>query len=224
MFKLSANPRNEENAKKLRKEGLIPVVLYGYEQENLSLCVNEKEFVKVYKEAGESSLISLDIEGEKENSVVLISETQEDPVTGKVIHVDFYHPNLKEKVEAEIPLVFIGVSPAVKDKEGTLVKNISEVEVKALPQNLPHDIKVDISKLETFEDVIQIKDLDVSGDVEIVHDPEWTVAMVSPPENVEEELEKPIDDAAPEVEVVDEKGKDEDDDEEEDSKEDNKEE
>ncbi len=222
MLKLSAKTRSNEKAKSLRKEGMIPVVLYGYEQENTSLYVNEKEFDKIFKEAGESSLISLNIEGNKKAPVVLISDTQEDPISGKIIHVDFYQPNLKEEVEAEIPLIFIGESPAVKDMDGTLVKSILEVEVKALPQNLPHDIKVDISKLETFEDVIQIKDLQLPDNVEIMHEPEWTVAMVSAPENVEEELEKPIDDSVDDVKMVDEKGKDEEGDDEEDNKEENK--
>ncbi len=209
MIKLSAKPKGEKNAKDARKNGLIPAVFYGHKLKSTSVCVDEKEFLKIYKEAGESTLVSLNIEGQK-SSPVLISDTQEDPLSGKIIHIDFYHPNLKEKVEAEIPLIFVGESPAVKDMEGTLVKNMSEVQVKALPEDLPHDIKVDVSGIKTFEDIIQVKDLQVPGNVEIVDEEEWTVAMVSAPEDVEKELEKSIDDTVDEVEVVDEKGKEED--------------
>ena len=202
MIKLSAKLR-EDKARALRRKGMIPAILYGYNQENTPISVDEKEFIKVYKKAGDSSLISLSTG--KNVSVVLVYGTQEDPTTGNIIHVDFYQPNLKEKVEAEIPLIFVGDSVAVKDMEGTLVKNMTEVTVSALPQNLPHEVVVDIAALKTFEDVIKIKDLNVSADVEIVNESDWIVAMVSPPEDVEAELEKPIEEGVDEVEVVEEK-------------------
>ena len=182
---------------------MIPAILYGYNQENTPICVDEKEFNKVYKKAGDSSLINLNLG--KKVSVVLVYETQYDPATGNIMHIDFYQPNLKEKVEADIPLLFEGESPAVKDMEGTLVKSMTEVTVSALPESLPHEIVVDISALQTFDDVIKIEDLKVPKDVEIVNEGDWTVAMVSAPENVEEQLEQPIDEGVDKVEVVDEK-------------------
>ncbi len=202
MIKLSAKPR-ENRARALRREGMIPAILYGYNQENTPICVDEKEFNKVYKKAGDSSLINLNLG--KKVSVVLVYETQYDPATGNIMHIDFYQPNLKEKVEADIPLLFEGESPAVKDMEGTLVKSMTEVTVSALPESLPHEIVVDISALQTFDDVIKIEDLKVPKDVEIVNEGDWTVAMVSAPENVEEQLEQPIDEGVDKVEVVDEK-------------------
>ncbi len=186
----------------------MPAVLYGVKRDNMSLAINRKEFDKLYEEAGESTLITLDIEGEKTKPAALIYDIQKDPLKGNIIHADFYEPNLDEAVEAEIPVIFNGESPAVKDLEGTLVKNVDNITVKALPQNLPHEVEIDIGVLKTFDDAIYIKDLKVPQDVEIVQDPDWVVAMVSPPENVEEELEKPIEEGE-EPEVISEREKEE---------------
>ncbi len=205
MLNLSAKIRKEvgRKVKNLRKKGIVPGVLYGPKTKNLLLELDSKQFEKIYKEAGESSLVSLEVEGKK--TPVLIHEVARDPLTEKAIHVDFYQPSLEEEVEVTVPLVFEGSSLAVKDLEGTLVKNISEVEVKAKPQNLPHEIKVNVEKLKTFEDNILVKDLAVPEGVKILKEPEEIVALVTPPEKVEEELEKPIEEKVEEVEKVEEK-------------------
>jgi len=187
-----------KKVKALRERGVLPGVLYGPRiKETLPLEINFKEFEKVYKEAGESTLVSLEIEGKK--TPVLIHEVKLDPLTGKPIHIDFYQPSLEEEVTVAVPIIFEGVSPAVKELGGTLVRNIHELEVKALPQNLPHEIKVDISKLKTFEDDILVKDLVVPKEVKILKDPEESVALVTPPEKVEEELVEPIEEKVEEV-------------------------
>ena len=228
MLTLSAKIRKElgKKVKSLRQQGILPAVLYGHKIKNLNLELDLKEFEKIYKEAGESSLItlviakgkdeaeasspSLKVEGEKEKFLVLIHDIQFDHLTEKPIHIDFYQPELKEEVEVTVPLIFEGEAAAVKDLGGTLVKNISEVEVKALPQNLPHEIKVDIGNLKTFEDNILIKDLIVSKEVKILKEPEEIVAKVTRPEKVEEELEKPVEEkGVEEVEKVEKKPKEE---------------
>ncbi|MBZ9571897.1 50S ribosomal protein L25 [Patescibacteria group bacterium] len=207
MLTLSAKIRKDlgKKVKSLRKKGILPAVLYGPETKTLSLEIDLKEFEKIYKEAGESSLISLEIKGKKEKAPVLIYEVEKHPLTEKPIHVDFYQPRLKEEVEVTVPLIFEGESKAVKDLGGTLVKNISEVEVKALPQNLPKEIIVNIEKLKTFEDNIKISDLKIPEKVKILKGLEEIVALVSPPEKVEEELEKPIEEKVEEIEKVEEK-------------------
>lgn len=207
MLNLSAKTREEvgKKNKPLRKEGKLPAVLYGSKVKNTPLELDYKEFDKIYEEAGESSLISLKVKGKKDIYQVLIHETQKDPLTGDFIHVDLYQPSLTEKTEANIPLVFEGESEAVKSLGGTLIKNISEVEVKALPQHLPHDIKVNINRLKTFEDHIKISDLEVSKEVEILKDSGEIVASVVPLAKVEEELEKPIEEKPEEVERVEKK-------------------
>ena len=209
MVTISAKIRNVfgKKLKTLRKKGILPGVAYGPELKSTPLELDLKEFEKVYKIAGESSLISLDLKGKKEKKLVLIREVEVDPLTERPIHVDFYHPRLKEKVTATVPLVFKGESPAVKELGGTLVKNISELEIKALPQNLLHEIEVDIGSLKTFEDDILVRDLNVPSGVKILRNPEEIIASVVPPENVEEELEKPIEEKVEEVETAKEEKK-----------------
>lgn len=206
MLSLSAKIRKifGKKVKNLRKKGKIPAVLYGPEiKKAIPLEIDEKEFEKVYKETGESSLVSLEIN--KEKNLVLIHDIKRDPLTEKLIHIDFYQPRLGEEVEVTIPIIFEGTSPAVKDLGGTLVKNISEIEVKALPQNLPHEIKINIQSLKTFEDEILVKDLPIPQGVKILKKLEEVVATVAPPEKVEEELVKPIEEKVEEVEKVKEK-------------------
>lgn len=207
MMKLTAKTRKDlgKKVKKLRKEGILPAVLYGPKIKSENLEVDLKEFEKIYKTAGESSLIELAV-GQKK-FLVLIHAIEIDAILQKPIHVDFYQPRLDEEITAEIPLVFEGEAPALKDLGGTLVKNIREIEVKALPQNLPHEIKVNIDKLKTFEDNILIKDLAVPKEVKIQRDLEEIVALVTKPEKVEEELKKPVEEKVEEVEKVEERGK-----------------
>jgi len=210
MLTLSVKIRQDlgKKVKKLRKKGILPAVLYGPKIKNSALEIDLKEFKKIYKEAGESSLISLQISGEtKDKFLVLIHEIKKDPITGEPLHVDFYQPILTEEVEVAVSLVFEGEAPAVKELGGTLVREISEVEVKALPQNLPHEIKINIEGLKTFEDEILIKDLKLPEGVKARREPDEIVAVVTPPEKVEEELEKPIEEEVEEVEKVEEEKK-----------------
>ena len=205
MIKLSAEIRKEigKKVKDLRKKGLIPAVLYGPKIEAIPLKVNLKEFEKVYQKTGESSLISLEFDSKK--FLVLIHAVEIDPLSQKPLHIDFYQPRLDEEITATVPLVFEGVSPAVKELGGTLVRNIHEVEVKALPQNLPHEIKVNIEKLKTFEDNILIKDLVIPQGVKIIKEPDEIVALAAPPEKVEEELVKAVEEKVEEVEIAEKK-------------------
>lgn len=191
-----------KKTKLLKEKGVLPAVLYGPKLKNQLLEVDLKEFEKIYQEAGENTLITLEVKDGKEKYLVLIHDIHIDPVTRKPIHIDFYQPSLEEKIEAKIPIVLEGVSPAVKEIGGTLIKNISEIAVRSLPQNLPKEIKVNIEILKTFEDHILIKDLKVGEEVEILREPEEIVVSVVPPEKVEEELEKPIEEKVEEVEKV----------------------
>ncbi len=192
-----------KKVKSLRKEGLLPMVLYGPKHKTtLALEVDYKLFEKVYKEAGESSLISLEIG--KTKNLVLIQKVQKDPLTEAYLHVDFFQPLLEEEIETTVPLSFEGESLAIKEG-GTLVKNIYEVGVRALPQNLPSEIKVNIEKLKTFEDSILIEDLIVSQEVKILKELDEVIALIALPEKTEEDLEKPIEEKVDEIERVEKK-------------------
>lgn len=206
MISISAKKRIKLG-KNSRQGNLLPGVLYGPEIKNQPIEVDPKKFKKVFGKVGESSLFALDIDEKK--FYVLIHEVQKDSVSGEFIHVDFYQPILTKKVEARVPLVFEGEAPAVKDLAGTLVKEFQEVEVSALPKDLPHEIKVDVSKLKTFEDEILVKDLEVPKGAEIIKEQDAIVASVLPPEKVDEELEKPIEEKVDEVEVEEKEKKEE---------------
>ena len=232
MLTLAAKIRQDfgKKVKSLRKKGILPGILYGPKihpvkprkagippkaelfnrVKSLPLEINLKEFEKIYKAAGESSLISLEVDpstgsGQAKKFLVLIHELARDPLTEKPIHVDFYQPRLEKEIEVRIPLIFEGETLAVKDLGGTLVKNISELIVKALPQNLPHEIKVNIEKLKTFGDSVKILDLKLPEGVKVQRSPEEIVAHVLAPGKVEEELVKPVEEKVEEVEKVEEK-------------------
>lgn len=190
----------KSGAKESRKKGKIPAVLYGPSLKNLNLEVEPEEFEKTYKKVGSSSMITLLVD--KKKFLVLIQAVQRDPISDKFLHVDFFQPSLKEEIEARIPLVFEGEAPAVKELGGTFVRNFAEIEIKSLPQHLPHEIRVGISELKTFEDIIFVKDIPVPENVKILRNPEDIVAFVARPEKVEEELAKPAEEKVEEVEVI----------------------
>lgn len=209
MISLSVKTRKElgKKTRVIRGLGKIPAVVYGPGAKNASIEVDEKEFRKVLKVAGESSLIELSVEGEKEKKSVLVHEIQKDPVSDTIIHIDFLQPSLSETVEVKIPLVFEGTAPAEKDLGGTLVKNVLEIEVKALPQNLPHEIKVNVDSLKTFENHILVKDLVLPKEVEVLKNPDEVVVVVLPPQKVEEELAAEITENVEDIEKVEKKEK-----------------
>lgn len=204
MLSLKAQSRQEVGRKvnKLRKADKIPAILYGRGIKSQPVSVSEKDFDKLYRQAGESSLVALEIDGKKTN--VLIHDIVRDPLNERILHIDFYQVRMDEKIEAKVALVFSGESAAVKSEGGVLVKNIQEIEVKALPGNLPHHLDVDISALKTFEDHILIKNLLVPSGVEILAEPDEIVASVVPPRSEEElaTLEEKIEEKIEEVKVV----------------------
>lgn len=177
-----------KKVKQLRNKGLIPAVLYGSKIDvPISIEIPYKEFESVYKEGGENTLINLHIDNASSHNVV-IHDMTEDPILDRYAHADFYAVNMAEKITTQIPLEFEGVSDAVKNLGGVLVKSKDELEIESLPGDIPSKIIVDISKLKTFEDIIRVEDLDVPEKVAVLDDANEAVATVAPPRS-EEELE-----------------------------------
>src|SRR3989344_4407441 len=158
-IELKAEPRLVlgGKARALRRSGLLPAVLYGKNQDSLPLQVNLTDFNKVLKTAGESTLVYLNIDGQSYPTI--IHDVARDTLTDIILHTDFYKVKLDEKIKTNVPVVFVGESPAVKDLGGIFVRNVNELEVEAFPQDLPHEITIDISALKNFGDKISIKDL-----------------------------------------------------------------
>ncbi|MBI2466013.1 MAG: 50S ribosomal protein L25, partial [Candidatus Sungbacteria bacterium] len=186
-IKLEAKTREKGGVNQLRQAGFVPGVVYGRGVKSTNIAVARTLLEQALKTVGENTLLELEIGGGKSKHV-LIHDLQRDPVKELLSHVDFLEVRLDQKIKADIPLVFIGESPAVKELAGVLVRSIQYIEVEALPQNLPHNIEVDISHLKTFEDRIAVADIKVGLDVKVFSKPEAVVASVVPPRS-EAELE-----------------------------------
>jgi large subunit ribosomal protein L25 len=187
-----------ENLGQLRKKGLMPAVFYGKKTASTPVTIVQKDFIKVWKTAGESGVVTL--KGAQKSVDALITAVDIDPVSDIVRHADFYVFEKGKKIEVSVPLEFIGVAGAVKDLGGSLVKVLHEIKISAAPENLPHDIKVDISKLETFESQILAGDIALPAGVTLIEDPEEVVASAAAPKEEEVEEAAPVDLSAIEVE------------------------
>ncbi len=176
-----------ESVKDLRKQGKIPGIVYGNEQHAM-LHFDEVALKKAYVKAGESTLVELDM-GDKKLPVLFHSIDQ-DPVSDRMIHVDFYAVNMKKEVEADVHIRFDGESQAIKDG-AIMVTALDTVTVRALPANLPHDLPVDLSKLAAFEDTITVADIVVPEGVTILNEPEEVIAIAQEPRAIEVE-EAPV--------------------------------
>ncbi|MBC7981697.1 50S ribosomal protein L25 [Candidatus Parcubacteria bacterium] len=144
----------------------IKAVVYGPAYPSTALVINQKDFTKLYKEAGESSIVTLT--GLKANQDVLIHDIQRNVRNGDIVHVDFYAVKKGQKITVHVPLVFVGVAGAVKTHGADLVKNMFEVEVEAEAANLPHEIEIDISVLNEVDDHISVSDIVAPKGVKIL--------------------------------------------------------
>lgn len=170
----------------LRRTGFIPMELYGKGVQNLHLTAPAKEFKKALKEAGENTIVNAVLDGKK--YPVIIHEVDRDGVSGDILNVDLYQIRMDEKIKLMVPLEFVGTSLAVKEKNGLLVKSIHEVEVEALPMDVPHTLQVDISKITEIGQSLYVKDLDLPKTVKAVFAPETVLATVVAKVTEEEEL------------------------------------
>ena len=191
-MELNANLRQltGNHAKKLRTEFLVPAVVYGLGNPSINLEVGYNEFVKVFREAGENTLVTLNFDGKSKK--VLVKDMQKDPVSGKVIHASFLEVNLKVKIKAMIPVVVTGDEESPVLKSGTGVLNLikQEIEVEALPTDLPHSFNVDVSSLENIGDEIKVSALEFDrSKVELVDltEEDLILNIDAPQEEVEEE-------------------------------------
>ncbi len=188
---LKADKRTLEGrkVKNLRKEGILPGNVYGKKVKSQSVQVNLKDFEKIFKEIGETGLLTLVVENEEKP--VLIHNLQYNPITDAPVHVDFLQVDLKEKVEADIPVELSGESPAEKQALGTVVQYLNEIKVEALPGDLPEKFEIDVSALAEVDQSVFVKDLNYDkSKVEIKSDLEAILAKVEPPQK-EEVVEAP---------------------------------
>jgi large subunit ribosomal protein L25 len=199
MFVIKADKRDlDAKLGILRKSGKIPAVFYGAGENTTPVILSKTEFKKIWRDAGESSAIKISTPNGDVNA--LIHEVQVDPVTDEPIHVDFLVIDMKKKIRVKVPLVFEGISNAVKNGIGNLVKVLHEVEIEALPIDLPHNFKVDISKLETLESIIIVSDIKLPPGVVIITNVNDVVASIVAQVEEKEEVVAAPDLSAIEVE------------------------
>lgn len=169
-----------KKVKQLRQKGFLPTTLYGKKVKSESLQVDLVDFSKVFKKAKETGLVDLIVET-KEPRPVLIHNVQRHPVTGLVLHADFYQVDLKEKVKSAVPVVTSGEAKAVTENKGVLLHVLSEVEVEALPADLPENITVDITGLDQVDQSVLVKDLIVDrSKITILTNEEEIVFKIGP--------------------------------------------
>lgn len=196
---------SKDNVDALRADGLVPAVVYGKKQETKSIVINAKDLTKALHEAGESSVVTLKTPSGDINT--LIHDYSLDPVKNILTHADFLAIDMNKVVEVALPIEFTGESPAEKQGLGVLIKALQEIEISALPKNLPHNIEVDISILALLGDQIHAKDLKLPTGVTMLTDGEEVVAVIS---SIKEEVEEtaPVDLST--IEISEERGKKED--------------
>lgn len=182
---------------KLRKQGLIPGHVFGKNLETEHVSVKKIDFTKVLKEAGETGLVDLKI-GEEQIKPVLIRQVQVDPVRGEMLNIDFYQVNLTEKTKVNVPIILVGEEPeAVHSGEAVVIQPMMEVEVEALPTDLPEQIEVDITSLKAIDDAILVSQLTVPEGVTILAEPESVVVKLD--NAVTEEMQKLLEEQAAEA-------------------------
>lgn len=185
-MKLNVHIRQGEKPSQLRKDGMIPAIVYGkHLKAPIAISCKKNDFIKKFKESGYSTPLTL--EGKDIEEMVLVNDIQQDPVSDIVLHVDFLAVRKDKKVNAEVPVLLIWESPIEKLGEGKIQLVKDFVEVEAFPQDLPHDIKIDISTITTINDTIFVKDLKISDKVAILDDLEQPIiTVVTLTEEVEE--------------------------------------
>ncbi len=193
-IKLKASKRDilGKNNSSLRQKGVTPIHVFGHNVESLALECDTSNLKKVIGMAGTSRIIQIDVEKEKEPRSAFIHEIQKNAISGQILHVDFYQVNKKEKMSAEIPVVFTGESPASKSSGHIIEHLMTHLEVESFPDKMPPHIEVDISGLKEDGDAIHVKDINLGKDAAIITDPEQIIVKVSKLRGMEEtEAEAP---------------------------------
>lgn len=165
-------------ARRLRKEGVAPAVLYGYRVEPTNLQLDIKEFEAIYRQAGQSALVDLMI-ADTRPVRVFVQEVQRHPISQALLHVDFHAVNLRQEITSEVPVVLVGEAPAVNNNLGVLLRGLETVTVHALPTELPPHLDVSVESLQEVDDAIHVSDLPTSGSFQITTDPSEMLVKIT---------------------------------------------
>lgn len=160
----------------LRREGILPAVVYGHNIESIPVSLDMREANRSLEKLSPSALVIVDIDGEQHYT--LVRDKQRNPVKGSIIHIDFQAVSLTEKVRADVNVNIVGEAPAIENFLGILVPSLEQLSIECLPKDLPNKIDVDVSNLEEIGDSLLVKDLEVPEGVEVLSDPEDVVVVI----------------------------------------------
>ena len=170
-----------KKVRQLRRQGVIPVHMYGADIQPSSLQVDERTLNRLLPQVGTNIPVSVELQDQDMENICFVREVQRHPVTEEVIHVDFLRVDVTKTVSAEVPLTLTGTSTAVTQMAGTLLQNVQSLSIEALPMDMPAEIPVDISVLVDFDITLLVGDVEVPGNVTVLNDPEDTIVRVAPP-------------------------------------------
>lgn len=205
-LKVSHRDITGKKVKLLRKEGITPVNMYGPNIESVSLQVETALLKRLLAKVGKNALISLKLDGGKKPKMVMVRDIQRDPLTGALLHVDFFQVEMTHKIRADVPLLFVGESPVAKGKRAMVIESLTSFHVEALPADLPRNIEVDLSVLVAMDQAIHVRDIVVPDGVVVLTDSDQVIVKVTEAkvEVVEEAVA--VEAVAEEGEVVAEEG------------------
>ncbi len=195
-----------KQVKRLRREGMVPAVMYGRGFDSIPLQFDSRSLTQVLSHVGGSQLISVKIKGTKQPETALVREVHRDPIRHDLLHVDLYRVTMTERLTAEVPLEIVGASPVIEEREGILLQGLSTVEVECLPGDLVDAIEVDLSELTEVDQAVHVRDLAIPAGIDVLTDPDEMIVRVVPLEEEEElpaveEMEMMMPEAE-EVEVI----------------------
>ena len=203
-LKVDARDTLGKKVRFLRRQGIMPVHVFGHGIESMALQCDSAELRHVLAEAGKTKLINLKIGKARKPRNVVVREIQRNPRTSELLHVDFYQVRMEEEIKVDVPIVLVGEAPALKSKSSMLVQELSTLAIECLPDKIPASVEVDLSSLEEAEEALHVRDLVLGEGVTILDDPDRIVAKISilPTEKLEEVVAEEVVEEAVEAEEV----------------------
>lgn len=162
----------------LRRQGIMPIHLFGHGVESLALQCDATSLQQTLSRAGQTRLINIKIHGEKKPRPVVVRGVHREPVRGGLLHVDFFQVSMKERVKIDVPLILVGEAPILKSREHMIVQELNTLAVECLPASIPGSLELDVSSLSEPDQVLRVKDIEVTEDVAVQDDAELVVVRV----------------------------------------------
>ena len=188
-LKLDPRTLTGKKVRQLRRQGVIPVHVYGAGIEPASLQVDDRTLNRILLQVGSNIPLSVEYEGQDGENICFVREIQRHPVNDTVIHVDFLRVDITRTVAAEVPITLVGTAPAVSQMAGTMLQNIQSLSIEALPMDMPAEVSVDVSVIVDFDVTLSVGDVEVPGNVTVLNEPEDVIVRVAPP-RLEVEIEE----------------------------------